>query len=183
MISVDSTTGSIKIKDKSNNNFIEPLEIENNNVKLNYGYGLGIKNAGYEVERKKNLDVILYSDGGLKFVPAADSNFGISLDIDNPFKLEKGKLKSEYDNGLRLSKDLNSKLELYIDPHAGIEYWGSIEGQKYLGLLKNIANFVRLVKNSGLKLENNKLTIDIDKLKELLYSILGSNLIYNSVTK
>ena len=41
--SVDSTTGSIKLKNTNTNNFIEPLEVENNNVKLNYGYGLGIK--------------------------------------------------------------------------------------------------------------------------------------------
>ena len=49
-----------------------------------------------------------------------------------------------------------------------------------------MANFVGL-ESSGLKLKldvgQNKLTIDIDKLKELLYSTLGSNLIYNSTTK
>ena len=211
--SVDSTTGSIKLKNTNTNTFIEPLKVENNNVKLNYGYGLGIKNSGYGVETKKNLDVISYSDGGLKFVPAAESNFGISLDInsydfkiennklkinygyglgieddlinlgktlnvvvdpsnciqfkridykldgknistyglfinngqglkvnnnkleldiDNPFKIENYKLKLEYGNGLRLSKNLKSKLELYIDPHAGLEYWGPTEGEKYL---------------------------------------------------
>ena len=53
--SIDSTTGSINIKNTNTNNFIEPLEVENNNVKLNYGYRLGIKNsAGYGVETKKN---------------------------------------------------------------------------------------------------------------------------------
>ena len=89
-----------------------------------------------------------------------------------------------YGNGLRLSKDLNSKLELYIDPHAGLEYWGPTEGEKYLGLSTNIANFIKLVENSGLTLDNyNKLTIDIDKLKERLYELLGDNLIYNSTTK
>ena len=251
--SVDSTTGSIKLKNTNTNNFIEPLEVENNNVKLNYGYGLGIKNSGYGVETKKNLDVILHSHSELKFVPSAENNFGISLDIKSyDFKFENGKLKLnygyglgieddlinfgktlnvivdpsncrkfkkinykldgkdistyglfinngqglkiknnklelEYGNGLRISKDLNSKLELYIDIHAGFEFWGSIEGQKYLGLSKNIANFVGLVESSGLKLKlddgQNKLTIDIDKLKELLYSTLGSNLIYNSTTK
>ena len=92
-----------------------------------------------------------------------------------------------YGNGLRLSKDLKSKLELYIDPHAGLEYWGSTEGQKYLGLSKNIANFIGLIGNSGLTLKlddgQNKLNIDIDVLKGLLYNILGDNLIYNSATK
>ena len=204
--SVDPTTGSIKIKNTNTNNFIEPLEVETNNVKLNYGYRLGIKEY-FEVDgkTKKKLEVILYSDGGLKFLPAAENNFGLSLDlnsydfkiensklklnygyglgieddlinfgktlnvvvdplncisykkidykldgkdissyglyikngqglkinndnkleldIDNPFKLENNKLKLNYGNGLRLSKDLNSKLELYIDPHAGLEYW------------------------------------------------------------
>ena len=89
-----------------------------------------------------------------------------------------------YGNGLRLSKDSNSKLELYIDPHAGLEYWGPTEGEKYLGLSTNIANFIKVVKNSGLTLDNyNKLTIDIDVLKGLLYSILGDNLIYDPTTK
>ena len=89
----------------------------------------------------------------------------------------------EYGNGHILSKDLNSKLELYIDPHAGLEYWGSTEGQKYLRLSTNIANFVKLVESSGLKLDNyNKLTIDIDVLKGLLHNILGDNLLYNSTT-
>ena len=99
--SVDSTTGSIKLKNTNTNNFIEPLEVENNNVKLNYGYELGIKNSGYGVETKKNLDVILHSDGGLKFVPAAESNFGISLDINSyEFKIENNKLKINYGYGL-----------------------------------------------------------------------------------
>ena len=111
----------------------------------------------------------------------------LSIMDGHGLKVNKNRLELEYGNGLRLSKDLKSKLELYIDPHAGLEYWGSIEGQKYLGLSKNIANFVGLVENSGLKLKldsgEDKLTIDIDKLKELLYSILGSNLIYDSSTK
>ena len=51
----DSTTGSIKIKNTNTNNFIEPLEVENNNVKLNYGYGLGIKNSDFGVETKKKF--------------------------------------------------------------------------------------------------------------------------------
>ena len=92
-----------------------------------------------------------------------------------------------YGNGLRLSKDLDSKLELYIDSHAGLEYWGSIEGEKYLGLSTNIANFIGLINNSGLTLKlddgQNKLNIDIDKLKERLYDVLGSNLIYDITTK
>ena len=61
---------------------------------------------------------------------------------------------------------------------------GPTEGEKYLGLSTNIANFIKLVENSGLTLDNyNKLTIDIDKLKERLYELLGDNLIYNSTTK
>ena len=50
--SVDSITGSIKIKNTNTNNFIEPLEVEAKNVKLNYGYGLGIKEY-FEVEGNK----------------------------------------------------------------------------------------------------------------------------------
>ena len=49
--SVDSITGSIKIKNTNTNNFIEPLEVENKNVKLNHGYGLGIKEY-FEVDGK-----------------------------------------------------------------------------------------------------------------------------------
>ena len=264
--SVDSITGSIKIKNTNTNNFIEPLEVETNNVKLNYGYGLGIKEY-FEVEgtKKKKLEVILYSDGGLKFINNSLSlnlnsydfkiknsklklNYGyglgieddlinlgktlnvvvdplncisykkidykldgkyilsyglyikngqglkinnddkkLELDIDNPFKLENNKLKLNYGNGLRLSKDLNSKLELYIDSHAGLEYWGPTEGEKYLGLSTNIANFIGLINNSGLTLKlddgQNKLNIDIDKLKERLYNVLGDNLIYDPTTK
>ena len=52
--SVDSTTGSIKIKNTNTNNFIEPLEVENNNVKLNYGYGLGIKDSAVYGVKTKN---------------------------------------------------------------------------------------------------------------------------------
>ena len=111
----------------------------------------------------------------------------MELDIDNPFKLQNNKLKLNYGNGLRLSKDLESKLELYIDAHAGLEYWGTTEGQKYLGLSKNIANFTGLIGNSGLTLKlddgQNKLNIDIDVLKAKLYNILGDNLIYDSTTK
>ena len=109
----------------------------------------------------------------------------MELDIDNPFKLQNNKLKLNYGNGFRLSKDLESKLELYIDAH--VEYWGTTEGQKYLGLSKNIANFTGLIGNSGLTLKlddgQNKLNIDIDVLKAKLYNILGDNLIYDSTTK
>ena len=41
----------LKIKNAGANNSIEPLEVENKNVKLNYGYGLGIKEY-FEVEGK-----------------------------------------------------------------------------------------------------------------------------------
>ena len=253
--SVDSITGSIKLKNTNTNNFIEPLEVENNNVRLNYGYGFIIKEYfGVEGKQKKRIDIFLYPKSGLKFVSGTlDTNYGISLNL-NPYdykiensklrlnygyglgieddlinfgktlnvivdpsncikfkkinykldgkdissyglfiyngqglKINNNKLELEYGNGLRLSKDLNSKLELYIDIHDGLEFWGSIEGQKYLKLSKNIANFVGLVANSGLvsKLDDgqNKLSIDIDKLKELFYNTLGSNLIYDSTTK
>ena len=49
----DSTTGSIKLKNTNTNNFIEPLEVENDNIKLNRGYGLGIKDSGFGVITKK----------------------------------------------------------------------------------------------------------------------------------
>ena len=244
--SVDLITGSIKLKNTNTNNFIEPLEVQNQNVKLNYGYGLGIKEY-FEVEgTKKKLEVILNS--GLKFINNGLSlnlnsydfkiddnklklNYGYGLGIENDLinlgktlnvivdplncigykkidykldgkdisnyglyikngkglKISNGNLELDYGNGLRLSKDLNSKLELYIDPHAGLEFWGSIEGQKYLGLSNNISNFVGLVANSGLILKlddgQNKLSIDIDVLKTKLYSILGDNLIYDPTTK
>ena len=48
---IDSITGSIKLKNTNTNNFIEPLEVENNNVKLNHGNGLGIKEY-FEVDGK-----------------------------------------------------------------------------------------------------------------------------------
>ena len=115
------------------------------------------------------------------------SSYGLYIKNGKGLKISNNNLELDYGNGLRLSKDLNSKLELYIDPHAGLEFWGSIEGQKYLGLSSNIADFVGLVANSGLTLEfdngQNKISIDIDKLKELLYSTLGPNLIYDSITK
>ena len=105
--SVDSITGSIKIKNTNTNNFIEPLEVENNNVKLNHGYGLGIKEY-FEVERtKKKLEVILYSDGGLKFIPSAENNFGLSLNLNSyDFKIENSKLKLNYGYGLGIENDL-----------------------------------------------------------------------------
>ena len=56
---------------------------------------------------KKNLDVILYSDGGLEFVPAAQSNFGISLNLNSyDFKIENSKLKLNYGHGLGIEDDL-----------------------------------------------------------------------------
>ena len=125
--SVDLTTGSIKIKNTNTNNFIEPLEVENNNVKLNYGYGLGIKDSAvYGVETKKNLEVILYSDGGLKFVPSAESNFGLSLDINSyDFKIENSKLKLSYGYGLGIEDDLinfGKTLNVVVDPSNCISY-------------------------------------------------------------
>ena len=58
--SVDSITGSIKLKNLSVNNFIEPLEVENRNVKLNHGYSLGIKEY-FEVEgTKKNRSNFIF---------------------------------------------------------------------------------------------------------------------------
>ena len=124
--SVDSTTRSIKLKNTNTNNFIEPLEVENNNVKLNCGYGLGIKNSGYGVETKKNLDVILYSDDGLKFVPSAENNFGISLDINSyDFKIRNNKLKINYGYGLGIEDDLinlGKTLNVVVDPSNCINY-------------------------------------------------------------
>ena len=228
--SVDSITGSIKIKNTNTNNFIEPLEVENNNVKLNYGYGLGIKNSGYGVETKKNLDVILYSDGGLKFLPAAEGNFGLSLDFNShDFKIENSKLKLNYGYGLGIEDDLinlgktlnvvvdplncisykkidykldgkdissyglyikngkglkinnDKKLELDLDPYKGLQFYNDNQ----LGLKANISEFIGLENNSGLKVstETQKLSIDIDPLKAMLYNVLGDNLIYDPTTK
>ena len=124
--SVDSTTGSIKLKNTNTNNFIEPLEVENNNVKLNYGYGLGIKNSGYGVETIKKLDVILHSDSGLKFVPSAENNFGISLDINSyDFKIENNRLKINYGYGLGIEDDLINlakTLNVVVDPSNCIKF-------------------------------------------------------------
>ena len=113
--SVDSITGSIKIKNTNTNNFIEPLEVENNNVKLNYGYGLGIKEY-FEVEgTKKKLEIILYSDGGLKFI-----NNNLSLNLNShDFKIEDSKLKLNYGYGLGIEDDLinfGKTLNVIVDP-------------------------------------------------------------------
>ena len=146
--SVDSTTGFIKIKNTNTNNFIEPLEVENNNVKLNYGYGLGIKNsAGFGVEEtKKNLDVILYSDGGLKFVPSAENNFGLSLDINSyDFKIENSKLNLNYGYGLGIEDDkinFGKTLNVVVDPSDCI----SFNKINYTLDGKNIATYGYIIK-------------------------------------
>ena len=228
--SADSITGSIKIKNTSSTNFIEPLEVESNNVKLNHGYGLGIKEY-FEVEgTKKKLEVILYSDGGLKFLPAAEGNFGLSLDFNShDFKIENSKLKLNYGYGLGIEDDLinlgktlnvvvdplncisykkidykldgkdissyglyikngkglkindDKKLELDLDPYKGLQFYNDNQ----LGLKANISEFIGLENNSGLKVstETQKLSIDIDPLKAMLYNVLGSNLIYDPTTK
>ena len=204
--------GGLKFLPAAENNFGLSLDlnsydfkIENSKLQLNYGYGLGIEDDLINFGKTLNvvvdpLNCISYKKIDYKLDGKDISSYGLyikngqglkinydnklELDIDTPFKLENNELKLNYGNGLRLSKDLNSKLELYIDPHAGLEYWGPTEGEKYLGLSTNIANFIKLVENSGLTLDNyNKLTIDIDKLKERLYELLGDNLIYDSTTK
>ena len=133
------------------------FKIENNKLKINYGYGLGIEddliifgktlNVVVDPSNCINLKKINYKLDGKNI-----STYGLIINNGQGLKINNNKLELEYGNGLRLSKDLNSKLELYIDPHAGLEFWGSIEGQKNLGLSKNIANFVGLIENSGLKL-------------------------------
>ena len=161
--SVDSITGSIKIKNTNTNNFIEPLEVENNNVKLNYGYGLGIKNSGYGVETKKNLDVILYSDGGLKFLPAAEGNFGLSLDFNShDFKIENSKLKLNYGYGLGIEDDLinlGKTLNVVVDPLNCISYKKidyKLDG-------KDISSYGLYIKNGkGLKINNDDKKIELD---------------------
>ena len=228
--SVDSITGSIKIKNTNTNNFIEPLEVENNNVKLNHGYGLGIKEY-FEVEgSKKKLEIILYSDGGLKFLPSAEGNFGLSLNLNShDFKIEDSKLKLNYGYGLGIEDDLinfgktlnvvvdplncisykkidykldgkdissyglyikngkglkisdDKKLELNLNPYKGLQFYNDNQ----LGLKANISEFIGLEINSGLRVstETQKLSIDIDPLKAKLYDVLGSNLIYDPITK
>ena len=203
--------GGLKFLPAAENNFglslnlnSHDFKIENSKLKLNYGYGLGIEDDLINLGKTLNvvldpLNCINYKKIDYKLDGKDISSYGLyikngqgltinnnklELDINDPFKLENNKLKLNYGNGLRLSKDSNSKLELYIDPHAGLEYWGPTEGEKYLGLSTNIANFIKLVENSGLTLDNyNKLTIDINKLKERLYDVLGDNLIYDSTTK
>ena len=170
--SVDSITGSIKIKNTNTNNFIEPLEVENNNVKLNYGYGLGIKNSGYGVEIKKNLDVILYSDGGLKFLPAAEGNFGLSIDFNSyDFKIENSKLKLNYGYGLGIEDDLinlGKTLNVVVDPLNCISYKKidyKLDG-------KDISSYGLYIKNGkGLKINNDdkKLELNIDPYKGLQF--------------
>ena len=170
--SVDSITGSIKIKNTNTNNFIEPLEVENNNVKLNHGYGLGIKEY-FEVDgklsegvakTKKKLEVILYSDGGLKFLPAAENNFGLSLDLNSyDFKIENNKLKLNYGYGLGIEDDLinlGKTLNAVVDPLNCISYKKidyKLDG-------KDISNYGLYIKNGkGLKINNDKkLELDID---------------------
>ena len=167
---VDSITGSIKIKNTNTNNFIEPLEVENNNVKLNYGYGLGIKNSGYGVEIKKNLDVILYSDGGLKFLPAAEGNFGLSIDFNSyDFKIENSKLKLNYGYGLGIEDDLinlGKTLNVVVDPLNCISYKKidyKLDG-------KDISSYGLYIKNGkGLKISDKKLELNIDPYKGLQF--------------
>ena len=154
--SVDSITGSIKIKNTSSTNFIEPLEVESNNVKLNHGYGLGIKEY-FEVEgTKKKLEVILYSDGGLKFLPAAEGNFGLSLDFNShDFKIENSKLKLNYGYGLGIEDDLinlGKTLNVVVDPLNCISYKKidyKLDG-------KDISSYGLYIKNGkGLKINND----------------------------
>ena len=168
--SIDSITGSIKIKNTNTNNFIEPLEVENNNVKLNYGYGLGIKNSGYGVEIKKNLDVILYSDGGLKFLPTSKNNFGLSIDFNShDFKIENSKLKLNYGYGLGIEDDLinlGKTLNVVVDPLNCISYKKidyKLDG-------KDISSYGLYIKNGkGLKINDKKLELDLDPYKGLQF--------------
>ena len=168
--SVDSTTGSMKIKNTNTNNFIEPLEVENNNVKLNYGYGLGIKNsAGNGVEKNK-LDVILYSECGLKFVPSVENNFGLSLDINSyDFKIENSKLKLNYGYGLGIEDDIinfGKTLNVVVDPSNCINY-NKID---YTLDGINISTYGLYIKNGqGLKINNNNLEKDLNPYKGLQF--------------
>ena len=79
-----------------------------------------------ELKQKINLEVILYSDGGLKFVPSAESNFGLSLDINSyDFKIEDSKLKLSYGYGLGIEDDLinfGKTLNVVVDPSNCISY-------------------------------------------------------------
>ena len=171
--SVDSITGSIKIKNTSSTNFIEPLEVETNNVKLNHGYGLGIKEY-FEVEgtKKKKLEVILYSDGGLKFLPSAESNFGLSIDFNSyDFKIENSKLKLNYGYGLGIEDDLinlGKTLNVVVDPLNCISYKKidyKLDG-------KDISSYGLYIKNGkGLKINNDdkKLELDLEPYKGLQF--------------
>ena len=77
-------------------------------------------------EKQKKIEVILYSDGELKFVPAAKNNFGISLHINSyDFKFENSKLKLNYGYGLGIEDDfinLGKTLNVVVDPSNCISY-------------------------------------------------------------
>ena len=68
----------------------------------------------------------MYSDGGLKFLPSAESNFGLSLDFNSyDFKIENNKLKLNYGYGLGIEDDLinlGKTLNVVVDPLNYISY-------------------------------------------------------------
>ena len=72
------------------------------------------------------MEAILYSDGGLKFLPAAENNFGLSLDLNSyDFKIESNKLKLNYGYGLEIEDDLidlGKTLNVVVDPSNCISY-------------------------------------------------------------
>ena len=76
------------------------------------------------MEKQKKLEVILYSDGGLQFIPAADN--GLSLNLNSyDFKIENSKLKLNYGYGLGIEDDLinlGKTLNVVVDPLNCISY-------------------------------------------------------------
>ena len=86
--------------------------------------------------------------------------------------------------GLKINND-DKKLELDykldLNPYKGLQFYNNNQ----LGLKANISEFIGLENNSGLRVstETQKLSIDIDPLKAMLYNVSGDNLIYDSTTK
>ena len=143
------------------------FKFENNKLKINYGYGLGIEDD--LINLGKTLNVVVDPSNCLKFKK-------INYKLD-------GKDISSYglfiNNGQGL-KINNNKLELDLNPYKGLQFYNN-----QLGLKANISEFIGLENNSGLRVstETQKLSIDIDPLKAMLYNVLGNNLIYDPITK
>ena len=114
----------------------------------------------------------MYSDGGLKFLPSAESNFGLSLDFNShDFKIENSKLKLNYGYGLGIEDDLinlGKTLNVVVDPLNCISYKKidyKLDG-------KDISRYGLYIKNGkGLKINNDdkKLELNLNPYKGLQF--------------